>query len=206
MSRSEREVKDLESLCEFFSEGALRAPAFAGALGRSLLYGSVRRRAALDRPCAMSRRRALGALGSLRAWRRPMSGRSTRWRWALALGSGWLRGVSPEQAILQRSTIKASDDGVHLLRVGRFDERESLGFLRFRIADNFNCVRDQVLGCQPSLDVVRSDPGGQVAQKDGKTHPWLSYLRERGFCLMEGVHVGINMLPHSILLASTPVI
>src|SRR6185369_11540613 len=97
MSRSEREVKDLESLCEFFSEGALRAPAFAGALGRSLLYGSVRRRAALDRPCAMSRRRALGALGSLRAWRRPMSGGSTRWRWALALGSGWLRGVSPEQ-------------------------------------------------------------------------------------------------------------
>src|SRR5258706_5873905 len=32
------------------------------------------------------------------------------------------------------------------------------------------------------------------------------YLRERGFCLMETIHVGINMLPHSIHHASTPFI
>jgi hypothetical protein len=78
--------------------------------------------------------------------------------------------IGPKQAILQRSAVKPSNDGVHLLGIGRFDEREALGLLRFGVADDFNCVRDQVFGCEPSLDIVRSDPGGQIAQEDGKTH------------------------------------
>ena len=67
-------------------------------------------------------------------------------------------------------SIEAADDRVHLFRVRRFDKREALGLLRFGIADYFNCVRDQVLGSEPALDIVRGYPSGQIAQEYGKTH------------------------------------
>ena len=117
-----------------------------------------------------------------------MAGRSTGWwRWALSLGSGWLRGIGPKQAILQRSTVKPADDRVHLLGVGRLDERESLGFLRFGIADYFNCVRDQVLGTQPALDIVGGNPDGEVSEKNSKAQLMLySIGLSCGACKVEG--------------------
>src|SRR5258707_976860 len=54
---------------------------------------------------------------------------------------------------------------------------EALGLLRFGIADYFNCVRDQVLGSEPALDIVRGYPSGQIAQEDGKTHSVIVQLR-----------------------------
>jgi hypothetical protein len=117
--------------------------------------------------------------------------------WACTLGPGRLRRIGPKQAILQRSTVEPADDRVHLLGVGRFDEREALGLLRFGVADNFNCVRDQVFGCKPSLDIVRGDPGGQIAQEDGKTHPWLC-ISVRGGVPPEGSSGSNIMLPQQI--------
>ncbi len=87
--------------------------------------------------------------------------------------SSWLRGlrgICSKQAVFQRCAIEAADDGIHLFRVWRFNESESLGLLRFGVADHLNRVRDQILGAEPSSDVVRSHPSGQIAQKDRKTH------------------------------------
>jgi hypothetical protein len=83
---------------------------------------------------------------------------------------GRLRGIRAEQTILKRRPIEAADYGVHFLGIRRFNERESLGLLCFRIADNLDRICDQVFGCQPALNIVRGYPNGQVAQKDGKTH------------------------------------
>jgi hypothetical protein len=88
----------------------------------------------------------------------------------LTFGLRRLRGIGPQQTVFQRSAVESADDGVHLLRVRRFDKREAFRLLRLGIADHFNCVRDQVFGLKPSLDVVRGYPGGQVAQKNGKAH------------------------------------
>ena len=91
-------------------------------------------------------------------------------RRTLPLGLGRLRGICPQQSILKRSPIETADDGIHLLRVRRLDKREAFRLLRLGIADHFNCVRDQVFGLQPSLDVVRGYPNWQVAQENGKAH------------------------------------
>ena len=94
---------------------------------------------------------------------------TTQWtHWPFGLGR--LSGIGAQQAIFERSPVKAADDGVHLLRVRGIYERESFGFLRLGIADHFNCVRNQVLGSKPGPDIVRGHPGGQIAQKNGKTH------------------------------------
>ncbi len=81
-----------------------------------------------------------------------------------------LCGIRAEQTVLKRRPIETADYGVHLLGIRRFNERETLGLLCFRIADNLDRVCDQVFGCQPALNIVRGDPNGQVAQKDRKTH------------------------------------
>ena len=59
---------------------------------------------------------------------------------------GRLRRIGAEQAVFERSAVEAADDGVHFIDIRRFDKREALGLLRFRIANDLNCVRDQVLG------------------------------------------------------------
>src|SRR5580658_6450456 len=51
-----------------------------------------------------------------------------------------LRGICAQQTVLQGRSIETADYGVHFLVIRRFDERESLGLLCFRIADNLNCV------------------------------------------------------------------
>ena len=91
-------------------------------------------------------------------------------RGSLPLGLGRLRGIGPQQTVFERSAVETADDGIHLLRIRRFDKREAFGLLRLRVADHFNCVRDQVFGLKPSLDVVRGYPSRQVAQEYGKTH------------------------------------
>ena len=100
--------------------------------------------------------------------------------------AGPLSRIGPKQAILQRSAVKPSNDGVHLLGIGRFNEREALGLLRFGIADYFNCVRYQVFGTQPTLDIVRGDPSGQVAQEYGKTHSVIVFNSVGGGLLRGG--------------------
>ena len=63
-----------------------------------------------------------------------------------ALGAGRLRGVGAKEPILQRRPVEPADDGIHLIGVRRVNKREALGLLRFRVADDFDCVRDQVFG------------------------------------------------------------
>ena len=64
----------------------------------------------------------------------------------LALRPRRLGGIRTQKAFFKGSTVEATDDGVHLFRIWRFYKREALGLLRFRIANHFNRVRDQVLG------------------------------------------------------------
>src|SRR5580698_2013212 len=58
-----------------------------------------------------------------------------------------LRRVGAQQAILQRCAIEPANDRVHFVGIWRFDEREALRLLRFRIANDFDRVRYQVFGC-----------------------------------------------------------
>ena len=78
--------------------------------------------------------------------------------------------IGAEQAIFERSAIKAADDQIHLFRIGCVDERETLRFLRFGVADHFDVVENQVLCVQPGFDIVLRDPNRQIAEEDGKTH------------------------------------
>ncbi len=94
----------------------------------------------------------------------------TAYNRGLALGLGRLRRIGAQKTILKGRPVKAANDRVHFLGVRRVNKREALGLLRFGVADYLNCVRDKVLGAQPALDIVRSDPSGQVAQKYGKAH------------------------------------
>ena len=57
-----------------------------------------------------------------------------------------LRGIRAEQTVLKRRSIETSDNGVHFFGIRRFNKRESLGLLCFRIADNLDRVCDQVFG------------------------------------------------------------
>ena len=83
---------------------------------------------------------------------------------------GRLGRVRAKQTILERSSIETTNDGVHFVRIRRVDKSESLGLLRFGVANHFYRVRDQVFSAQPIPDVVRSYPNRQVAQKDRKAH------------------------------------
>jgi hypothetical protein len=123
----------------------------------------------------------------------------------LALGPSRLRRIGPKQAILQRSTVEPANDRVHLLRVGRFDEREALGLLRFGVADDFNCVRYQVFGCQPALDIVRGDPGGQIAQKHGEAHSAVVCISVRGGFAPGGLPEGNIIVPQWIKPVNGPI-
>ena len=88
----------------------------------------------------------------------------------LALRLRRLCGIGSQQTVLERRPVEPADDGVHFFGVRRFDERETFGLLCFRIADNLDCIGNQIFGCQPAFDIVRGNPSGQIAQKDRKTH------------------------------------
>ena len=96
-----------------------------------------------------------------------------------------LSGVRAKQTILKRRAIEPPDDRIHFFRIRRFDECETFRLLRFRITDYLNCVRNQALGRQPSPDIVRSHPSGQIAQKDGETHSEIIFNSIRGDCFVE---------------------
>src|SRR5262245_37263035 len=119
----------LEGFGEFFGEGAVRT-AVAGLL-------------ATGRPVATAARGALFVSGVLL---RNVARRWTAGGPGLALGLRRLRRICAKQSIFERGAIEAADDRIHLFGVRRFDERESLRLLRFRIADHFNRVRDQAFG------------------------------------------------------------
>jgi hypothetical protein len=104
--------------------------------------------------------------------------------------------IGAEQAILQRRAIETADNRVHLFRVGGIDESEALGFLRFRIADHFNRVRNQIFGGEPALNIVRGHPNRQVAQENGETHSLVVFDSMEGDFASKVLR-GIIMLPHS---------
>ena len=110
---------------------------------------------------------------------------------------GRLCRICPEEAIFERRAIEAADDGVHLFRIGGIDECEALRLLCFGVANYFDCVRNQGLGTQPALDIVRCDPDGQISKKDRKTHSGVIFdSMGRGFASRE-IHGSNLMLPHS---------
>ena len=105
---------------------------------------------------------------------------------SLTLRLGGLCGIGAQQAILQGSPVEAPNDRIHFLGIRCIDKREALGLLRFGIADYFNCVRDQVLGSEPALDIVRGYPSGQIAQEYGKTHSVIVFNSVGGGVLRGG--------------------
>ena len=162
----------LESFCELFGEGALRTaivralPAIGSILTPArgtIESGSLCRSLSLHRLSLRSLRR-LRSLGRLRSSRRTVSATCRRTGWAASgirrrtLGLRRLRWIGPQQAVFQWCSVKPADNRVHFLGVRRFDKREAFRLLRFRIADDFNCVRNQVLGTKPAPDIVRGDP------------------------------------------------
>ena len=98
-----------------------------------------------------------------------------------------LRGIGPQQAIFQRCAIESADDRVHFVRVRRFDEREALGLLRFRIADHFNRVRDQVLGASQPLISSAVTQAGRLPRKTVKLIQRLSSTPAVGDLLPGGL-------------------
>src|SRR5690348_15727213 len=191
----------LQSLGKLFGEGTVRA--IIGPLGSALLMTPGRTLIG-TRSLPGRRRRAL--VGRRRSLRMAVALRRTHRPALLPLRLGRLRRVGAKQPVLQGSAVKTADDGVHLLRVRRVNEREALRLLRFRIANHFNCVRNQVLGAKPALDIVRGHPSRQIAKKDGKTHsidlfnsmfgPDCRLGHVEGFASKESIGSNL-MLPHS---------
>lgn len=68
--------------------------------------------------------------------------------------------IRPQEAVFKGSAVEAADDEVHFIRVRRIDKGKALGLLRFRIANNFDVVIDEVFGVQPRLDIVLRYPDG----------------------------------------------
>ena len=140
------EGSKLEDLSQFRGKSALRF----------MLALSSTARALGGRPMVVGSRPMIGAsVGSLLRFDCAV-GRTGNLDSAL----GGLCRVSPEDFVLERGTVKPANDRLHLVSRWRLDKRESFGFLRFVIPDYCNRVRDKVLGGQPLLDVVRSDPYG----------------------------------------------
>lgn len=143
----------LEGLGEFLCERALRT---LMSLVRPLVFLSAT--LAADIVAIGHRLRSLGCWSAL--------DNGTH----LVTGLRWLGLIRSEEAILERGTVKASDDGVHLFRIGCVDKGEALRLLRFRVADDFDIVKNKALGVQPAFDVILRNPDGEVSKKDSKAH------------------------------------
>ena len=76
---------------------------------------------------------------------------------------GRLGGIGAQEAIFKGSAIKTLDDGGHFVGGGRLYESKAFGFLGFVVADYFYGIGDEVFGSEPLLNIVGSDPRGQVA-------------------------------------------
>ena len=71
-----------------------------------------------------------------------------------------LRGVGPQDLVLERCSVETPDNRRHLVRGGCLHESEAFRLLRFVIPDDLNRIRDKVLGGEPLFNVVRCDPSG----------------------------------------------
>ena len=97
-----------------------------------------------------------------------------------------LSGICAEQAIFQGCAVEAADNRGHFVSGRRVDEGEALGFLRFVVSDHFYAIGYQIFSGKPLLDVVGSDPRGEIAKKNGKAHsvdfltPWLDVRHFKG--------------------------
>src|SRR5579871_600978 len=100
---------------------------------------------------------------------------------ARTFGFGRLGLICPQQSIFQRSAIEAADDRVHLFRVRRIDEGESLRFLRLWVANYFYVVVYKVFCVEPGLDIVLGNPDRQISEENSEAHSGASLLRFRGF-------------------------
>ena len=146
-NRGERGRRSLEGFGEFFGESA----------GLPLRTTLLRTFVLLASPLAARR----------------TGGRATglgRLTWGDAFGPRRLGLVGPQQTVFQRSTIKAADDEIHLFRIRRVDECESLRFLSLGVADHFDVVEDKVFCVQPGLDVVLRNPDRQISKKYSEAH------------------------------------
>ena len=128
--------RKLESLGELFGESAM------GALRASGVWTLVLLAAALT-PGADHGPIARGRTGGRRA---------------LSPGPRWLRLICSEKTILERCTVEAPDDEIHLFGVGCINEGEPLGFLCFRVANYLHVVESEVFCGQPRLDIVFGYP------------------------------------------------
>ncbi len=190
----------LESFCELFGEGALRTAiiralptvrSIFATTGRTIESRSLCRRLSLRSLSLRSLRRLRSSRRTVSAtWR--AAGRTRRGTFGLRR----LRWIGPQQAVFQWCSVKPADNRVHFLGVRRFDKREAFRLLRFRIADDFNCVRDQVLGTKPAPDIVRGDPNRQIAKEYGEAHSAVFFNSIGGGLPSGGCPRGNNMLPH----------
>ena len=78
--------------------------------------------------------------------------------------------IGAQQAIFERCAIETADDGVHLFRVRRIDEGESLGLLGLWVADHLDVVVHEVFCVKPGLDVVLRNPDRQISEEYCKAH------------------------------------
>jgi len=75
---------------------------------------------------------------------------------------------------------------LHLIWRGRFDKGETLGLLRFVVADHFNGIRYEVFRGQPLFNVIGRDPRREITKKYGKAHSvayllrWLDWWHFKG--------------------------
>ena len=82
------------------------------------------------------------------------TGRSSRRGFAF----GWLGRVRTKELAFKGCAIEPADNGLHFFLCWCIDERESFGFLRLMIANDFDRVGHEVFCGQPSLDVVGGHP------------------------------------------------
>jgi hypothetical protein len=86
------------------------------------------------------------------------------------LAFGRLRRIGSQHTVFERSAIEAADDRLHLFIGWRFDKCEALGFLCLVVSNHLDGISYEIFGCEPLLDVIGGDPGGEIAKKNGKTH------------------------------------
>jgi hypothetical protein len=89
---------------------------------------------------------------------------------ATILAFGRLGGIGAQKTVFEGCAVKAANDGLHFIRGGSLDKSETFGLLRFVVANDFHGISHEVFRCQPLLNIVGSDPGGEIAKKYSKAH------------------------------------
>ena len=149
--KAETEEEGLQRFGEFFGERTIRGSAIGQLFSAATL--SAARRTLVDvlrRTLRRGRRRGLsngGSTGTGVSTTLTTRTSGTARGPCLGFRPGRLSGIRAQKPLLQGSAVKAPDDRIHFIGVWRLDKREALGLLRFRVADHFNRVRDQVFGC-----------------------------------------------------------